>query len=37
MKKFGVIVVALALALSLSADSARAEIRRMEMTIFGMD
>lgn len=37
MKKFGLMVAAVALALSLSADSARAEIRRMEMTIFGMD
>jgi hypothetical protein len=35
MKRFGLIVVALAL--TLSAASTRAEIRSMEMSIFGMD
>jgi hypothetical protein len=35
MKRFSLIVAALALALS--AVSARAEIRQMEMSIFGMD
>ena len=37
MKKFSLMVAALALALSLQAVSARAEIRQMEMSIFGMD
>jgi hypothetical protein len=37
MKKFTLMVAALALALSLQAVSARAEIRSMEMSIFGMD
>ena len=37
MKKFSLVVAALAWALSLSAVSARAEIRQMEMSIFGMD
>lgn len=35
MKRFS--LMAAALALALSAASARAEIRSMEMTIFGMD